>query len=307
MQRSLRDLNTAIRARIAKEDAFLDRIRAEFDRIKNSMQNAAASNPAAAPHLDPFIPQIAAATDLLNNTKSFGTGSNSDQDVLFRNVVGPDVPGSGPGSGGLFSGPSAPGGLFSGPSATPASVTPVTPADDSGGLLSGIRNMFSSRPPAPTPAPTPAPARSSIQLSSRQPAQGVPQQAANQRLGRVDDDSDDSDDSDDEFHEPLARRPPPSAPPGLFDDPVRAPPPRNRLNPATGFVQPIANSLVRLPQSSDPLRAPQPSDPLRAPPAGSVIAPGDPRMWDWKQHAGWKSNRRSTRKRPTRRPTRRPK
>jgi hypothetical protein len=30
-------------------------------------------------------------------------------------------------------------------------------------------------------------------------------------------------------------------------------------------------------------------------------------MWDWKQHAGWKSNRRSTRKRPTRRPTRRPK
>ena len=136
MDQSLRDLNTAIQARIAKEDAFIARITSEFDRIRTQMQQAASANPDAEAILAPFIQRIAPATAQLNNQSSFGTGSNSDQNELFNRVVNSrsSRPASGSGSG-----------------ATPA----VTPAVASGGLFSS----FFSPSPAPRPSPTPRPSR----------------------------------------------------------------------------------------------------------------------------------------------------
>lgn len=148
MDESLRDLNTAIRARIAKEDAFLDRVTAEFNRIKDEMVQLASNSPDAQRILGPIIPQIAAATDLLNNTKSFGTGVNSDPDALWNNVTsalsgrprGPAPPASGPAPG---SGPAPPASGGPPPYASASSVVAPASGSGSGSSVASAPGFFS--------------------------------------------------------------------------------------------------------------------------------------------------------------------
>lgn len=84
MEDSLRNLDTAIQARIAKEDLFIQRITQEFARISADMRQTASDHPQV--NLNDFIHRIDTATAKLNQRPSFGTGDDLDQ--LVRRVKG---------------------------------------------------------------------------------------------------------------------------------------------------------------------------------------------------------------------------
>lgn len=101
MDPSLTRLDTAIRARIAKENDFITRITAEFRRISAGLQRTAnSSSPQVQSNLAPFIQRINAATAQLKS-RPFGDGSDSDLDALVRSVTNTPSSGSSPG---FFSG-----------------------------------------------------------------------------------------------------------------------------------------------------------------------------------------------------------
>jgi hypothetical protein len=140
MDNSLRQLNAAIDARIAKEDEFIRRITQEFGRIKQALEAARAQNPQAGNILAPIIQQVDAASARVRDTDSFGTGDLS-RNLFDRVVNGPGPRPPGPPAPSLLSGlfgsspavngpgPRPPGppatGLFSGlfPSPAPGTIT----------------------------------------------------------------------------------------------------------------------------------------------------------------------------------------
>ena len=92
MENSLQQLNTAIQARIQKENLFIQRITQEFARISADLQRTASANPQV--QLQPFIRRIDEATELLNRRPSFGTNFNLDalvQSVKGRPPIDPDL------------------------------------------------------------------------------------------------------------------------------------------------------------------------------------------------------------------------
>jgi hypothetical protein len=148
MENSLQQLNTAIQARIQKENLFIQRITQEFARISADLQRTASANPQV--QLQPFIRRIDEATELLNRRPSFGTNFNLDalvQSVKGRPNTPPNTPPTTP-TGSVFSGL---GDRFSGLfSQTPRPTTPypygpqpsAPPQDDDDGdeaVLGGKR------------------------------------------------------------------------------------------------------------------------------------------------------------------------
>jgi len=99
LERSLEQLNTAIDARITKEDEFIRRITEEFRMINADLQRNSSINPQA--NLQPFIIRINEGIHKLNNRPSFGTDSNLDQ--LVYTVNGSRPPRSPPSYRNLFS------------------------------------------------------------------------------------------------------------------------------------------------------------------------------------------------------------
>lgn len=125
MESSLDQLNSAIEARIDKENAFIQRITDEFARISAGLQRtASSSSPQVQANLAPYIQRIDAATAKLKDRSSFGDGDNSDLEALVRAVTGNSGSGSSGSSPGFLSGLSS---MFSRPTPTPAATPAATP------------------------------------------------------------------------------------------------------------------------------------------------------------------------------------
>ena len=174
MENALNQLNSAIEARIDKENAFIQRITDEFARISAGLQRtASSSSPQVQADLAPFIQRIDAATAKLKDRSSFGDGDNSDLEALVRAVTGNSGSGSSGSSPGFLSGLSS---MFSRPTppATPAATRvsrafgrdrPVRPtqrdarrqptADDMGELVPDVGEEDYQDPLLSEPAPPP--------------------------------------------------------------------------------------------------------------------------------------------------------
>jgi len=143
MDRALDDLNTAIEARLAKENEFINQITAEFRRISADMQRTASANPRLEPDLQPYIERIDEAADLLNSRPSLGLRSNVAE--LVQQIRGGPPPGPG---GGPAGGPAGDG---TGSSGSGSSGSSGSGSSGSSGLFSGLTSMFSRRPPPSAP------------------------------------------------------------------------------------------------------------------------------------------------------------
>ena len=88
---ALKQLDTAISKRIQKENEFIDRMVAEFQKISAGIQRTVQTNPQMSTNMQPYITRINEAAQKLNDTKSFGINP-SDFEEAVQKVIGVESP-----------------------------------------------------------------------------------------------------------------------------------------------------------------------------------------------------------------------
>ena len=84
---ALKQLDTAISKRIQKENEFIDRMVAEFQKISAGIQRTVQTNPQMSTNMQPYITRINEAAQKLNDTKSFGINPSEFEEAVQK-VIG---------------------------------------------------------------------------------------------------------------------------------------------------------------------------------------------------------------------------